>query len=368
MTVNITAPTLLIDKNKVLKNISRMAAKAKANQIELRPHFKTHQSHEVGRWFKDFGVRRITVSSIRMAQYFAKDGWDDITIAFPINIRELQRLSLISLDTQVNILVENIESLEVVSKFKLGRSLGIFIKVDVGYHRTGLQFGQADKVDQIIEYANNFPQFKFLGFLGHAGHSYSKRNLDDIMKVHESSSRVMNQFRERYLSTFPDLTISYGDTPTCSLMDGFPGIDEIRPGNFVFYDVTQWTIGSCQLENIGVAMACPIVAIHEDRSEIIVYGGGIHFSKDRIQSSEEATSYGMVVPFRGTFWENNPFYGFVKSLSQEHGIVKASPALMKDAKIGGLLYVLPIHSCMAANLMKHYYTLDGHHISMMKYH
>jgi len=33
------------------------------------------------------------------------------------------------------------------------------------------------------------------------------------------------------------LKISYGDTPTCCVSENFPGVDELRPGNFIFFDM-----------------------------------------------------------------------------------------------------------------------------------
>ena len=54
------------------------------NNLFLRPHFKTHQSTEIGKWFKQKGLLNY-VSSISMAEYFSNE-WNDITIAFPINI------------------------------------------------------------------------------------------------------------------------------------------------------------------------------------------------------------------------------------------------------------------------------------------
>ncbi len=363
----ISTPTLLIDKQKVIHNISRMVGKAQKNGMTLRPHFKTHQSHEVGRWFKSFGVDKIAVSSIRMAQYFAKDGWQDITIAFPLNIREIPRLMSIPSNIRINILVENTEVIKALKQYHSKRSFGVFIKIDSGYHRTGLQLSQTDKVSQIIRAIEELKELSFEGFLAHAGHSYQKRSFEALKEVHESTLLVMQKFRQQYQKDFPNLTISIGDTPTCSVIEQFDSIEEIRPGNFVFYDLSQWTIGSCNLKDIAVVMACPVVAKHEDRSEIVVYGGGVHFSKDRMLDDNGQTYYGLVVPFRNSTWEINPFYGTMKSLSQEHGIVQASPALMSEAKIGDLIYVLPIHSCMTADLMKHYYTLEGHYISMMRY-
>ena len=90
--LSLPRPTLLVDRKRALRNIERMAAKAKAARVRFRPHFKTHQSAEVGLWFRDFGIDAITVSSLEMAAYFARNGWTDITVAFPVNILELDRI------------------------------------------------------------------------------------------------------------------------------------------------------------------------------------------------------------------------------------------------------------------------------------
>lgn len=88
----ITTPTLLLNQEKCLRNIQFMAQKAQRQNVLFRPHFKTHQSKMVGSWFKDFGVDKIAVSSLQMASYFA-DEWDDITIAFPANIRQIDLIN-----------------------------------------------------------------------------------------------------------------------------------------------------------------------------------------------------------------------------------------------------------------------------------
>ena len=75
-----TKPTLFVNKQIALRNIQRMAAKAKQSNVRFRPHFKTHQSVDIGEWFRKFCVTAITVSSVEMAAYFAANGWADITI------------------------------------------------------------------------------------------------------------------------------------------------------------------------------------------------------------------------------------------------------------------------------------------------
>ncbi len=104
-------PTLLLDQEKCLKNIERMARKAMSNRISFRPHFKTHQSAEIGNWFRDFGVLSITVSSFRLARYFVESGWADILVAFPFIPQDIRELNALSKTARISILLDNPETL-----------------------------------------------------------------------------------------------------------------------------------------------------------------------------------------------------------------------------------------------------------------
>lgn len=363
---NIIEPTLLLNEDICRANIARMTEKATNNGLPLRPHFKTHQSHVVGSWFREAGIDRIAVSSFRMAQYFAQDGWKDITVAFPTNYREIKRINELAKVVQLNVVVENRETLAFLEQY-LRSEVQAFIKADIGYHRTGLGPDKFDQVDELIEWLSNSSKLHFKGFLAHAGHSYGANGLEEIKDIHEKSLANLALFKERYQSGFPQIEYSAGDTPTCSRMSTFGVATEMRPGNFVFYDLSQCLIGSCEIENIAVAMACPVVAIHKERSEIVLYGGGVHFSKDRKTHPNGETFYGLVVDWQDNGWESSWEHAYIKSLSQEHGIVKATQKLLKTVKVGDILGVLPIHSCMNANLMKQYLSFNGQSIGMMAY-
>lgn len=355
----LTDPTLLLDEQKCKNNIRRMCARARKAGVQFRPHFKTHQSHEIGRWFRAEGVEKITVSSLRMAEYFAKDGWQDISVAFPVNIREMASINRLAAKVQLNVLIESMESMEFLQKHLL-QPIGCYLKIDIGYHRTGLDPHDKNSIDTILKGLNQAHKINFLGFLGHAGHSYKARSRASIREVHLKSLSLIRHLKEHYQKDYPQLMISIGDTPTCSWEKSFPGADEIRPGNFVFYDLAQWRIGSCRLDEIAVAMACPIVAKHPARQEIVVYGGGVHFAKDQsLLLDGQTTYYGHLVPFEGSSWGLPNGQNYLASLSQEHGILKVQKTIMDQHQVGDILTILPIHSCMAANAMKSYQTLNG---------
>ena len=358
----ITKPTLILDKKKCRANISAMFSKSKRHNLEFRPHFKTHQSLEIGSWFKDVGVKKITVSSVSMAEYFSTQ-WNDITIAFPTNILEIEPINALAKKITLNLCIENEESISFLSehlKFKVN----IFLKIDVGYHRTGINPVNSNLINIILEKIDANPLLNFIGFLGHAGHTYKCRTHQAIKEEHSKSLNIMAKLKDEYRSRYPNLIISLGDTPSCSVADDFSGVDEIRPGNFVFYDLTQNLIGSNSIAQIAVALACPIVALHKERSEIVVYGGGVHFSKDRIED-KEGLVFGRVVEKGNNTWGDLIPNTYVKSLSQEHGTISIPKGDIDNYKIGDYLMILPVHSCMAGNTMKSYTTFDGEVISRL---
>ncbi|MEL7425694.1 MAG: alanine racemase [Bacteroidota bacterium] len=359
----ISTPTLLLDEQRCRRNIAAMAQNAEQQQVALRPHFKTHQSLEIGRWFKEYGVNKITVSSLAMAQYFSPE-WNNITVAFPINVLEIRLINELAAKISLQLLVEDLQALQFLSRY-LEHPVGIFIKIDVGYGRTGLNPAAHHQIEGLLDEITSSPKLNFHGFLAHAGHTYQCRSKAEIKAVHQQSKARFLPLREQYNDQFPDLILSLGDTPSCSVAADYSGIDEMRPGNFVFYDLTQARVGSNTPDQIAVAMACPIVALHPERRELVLYGGGVHFSKDRLTGEPEGTVWGRVVRHQGPGWNDVIPGMYLRSLSQEHGIVVVPPEVPFDFKVGDVLKVLPVHSCMAANAMKRYLTTDGRWIERL---
>ncbi|WP_430815384.1 alanine racemase [Carboxylicivirga sp. RSCT41] len=359
----LTQPTLLLDKAKCLANIEHMASKAKNANVLFRPHFKTHQSAEVGSWFREFNVECITVSSIKMAAYFAQNGWNDITIAFPANIREWSSINELASKININIVIESTETIKALEQ-NLTNPVGTYIKTDTGYGRTGINAEDYASMQALLKELKTCKNLIFIGFLCHAGHTYNANSKEEIIKIMESSRQQLLALKTFMANDFPLIQISYGDTPSCSLSDNYEGFDEIRPGNFTFYDNMQAKLGSCNIDNIAVAMACPVVAKHQERGEIVIHGGAVHFSKDQYVIGEQA-QFGTVVTLNEYTWDTSEQLGYIAKLSQEHGIIKMDKQNFNKVKIGDMLAVLPVHSCLTANLMKEYTTTDEQVIKML---
>lgn len=354
----ITSPTLLLDEKICRNNLKKMADKAKRLGMKLVPHFKTAQSHTVGAWAREYGIKEITVSSIKMAEYFCGQGWENIHIAFPFNPLETKKLNELAKNQSISVQLINEEVTKILAS-ELEFPVGFFIEIDAGYGRTGVEVSDFGLIEAIMRASKASDKLKFKGFYLHAGHTYYEH---DKSAVYEQTISALSMLKNKYSTEFPDLITRTGDTPGCSVMEDFGDIDEMGPGNFVFYDMMQVSLGSCKMEDVAVALAVPVVDIKKSRKEILVHGGGVHLAKDVLTEPDGSKNFGEVVYLKEKGWEIPLQRSYLKSISQEHGIIKASDELLSKVKVGDVLGILPIHSCMTADCMGSYLGLHGQKI------
>jgi D-serine deaminase-like pyridoxal phosphate-dependent protein len=351
----IEQPTLLLNTAIARRNIQRMCEKAQKQQVRLRPHFKTHQSAEIGEWFRQQGVDAITVSSLDMANYFARFGWNDIIVAFPVNLRQTAMINDLASRIHLGLLVEAPEAAYALGE-RLKAPVDVWIKIDSGTGRTGINWQDTEHVGKLIEVISTNPMLHLRGLLTHAGLTYHGASTGEIIRLYLES--VKRMFKVRSELNLSGLEISVGDTPGCSLSPDLGSVDEIRPGNFVFYDAQQISIGSCSPEDVAVAVACPVVAKHPERNEIVVYGGAIHLSKDYLEE-DGLRKYGYVALPNENGWGAPLPSAYVRSLSQEHGLIHLPNPELEHIQLSDLVCILPAHSCLTIQVMRTYLTLTG---------
>ena len=339
-------PQLRLNTEIAKANIQRMVSKARKQRIEVRPHFKTHQSVAIGSWFSELGVTGITVSSLKMAEHFAANGWDDITIAFPLSILDIERINILAEKIDLKILLVDLSTIPYLEQ-KLSSTLSVYIEIDPKYGRSGIEINNSDLVDKMINEILGSSRLKFVGFYAHAGHTYKCSSKSEVEKLVKPIIEQLLSLKKHFGGK-----ICWGDTPSCSILDEFGGIDQLSPGNFVFYDWMQFQIGSCSIDDIAVEMLSPVVAKFYDRKELLIHGGAVHFSKDFLVDEYGNKNFGQVVNPK----HKNDYSNYLASVSQEHGIVKCSEAFFNSINTGDLINIYPIHSCLTANLMQAYIT------------
>jgi D-serine deaminase-like pyridoxal phosphate-dependent protein len=156
--------------------------------------------------------------------------------------------------------------------------------------------------------------------------------------------------------------VSIGSTPTITSVDHLDGIDEVRPGNYIFFDAFQATLGSCSVDDCALTVLASVVHRDRSRRKVIIDAGAIALSKDRSPAHLNPNcGYGRVLDLDGEDLNLT-----VCEMSQEHGVVIAKDE--KTAKtldrlsVGSRVRVLANHSCLTAAQHSHYNVLEGEDI------
>lgn len=342
MLTKITSPAILINETIVRQNLQRMAAKAARHKLEFRPHGKTHQHPEIAALTRSYGVEEITVTSLRMAFAFMEaNHWPRVTIAMPLNPREIPQLKLLAAKfkaaTDLTVFLADPRIAEQLSK-AFEEPLSFYVEIDLGYGRSGIYWQDTAAIEQTIVAAG---QHRFRGFYTHAGHTYDVVGTKAITEIHEQMLERIAVVNDHF--GLP-AGFAYGDTPSCSTQNDFTGIHAIGPGNFVYYDLVQTTVGACQTSDIAVCLAAPVLQVKGDGREAIIHGGWVQLGKDRLPDG----TYGRLVPLNEDgSWDAAQIIGEVRKLSQEHGTICLNTA--KQIRAGDLVGILPVHACALVN-------------------
>lgn len=360
-------PTLLVDTVKARRNLQRIHQKIQNCGVKFRPHFKTHQSRAVGRWFRQAGIGSIAVSSLKMAEYFARDGWKDITLALPVNLAEIEDIRRVRRLCRLQLTIESPVSLDILVRKLSGPEIPVCIELDTGQHRSGIPATDRREITTLLRKVEGTAETTFSGFLIHDGHTYQAENAREVRKIYKRTVDTVKNLktllsREGITRSLP---VSYGDTPSCSLVEDLSAMDEIRCGNFIYYDLMQTRLGACREGDIAVAVAAPVIAKNRQRREIVLYCGAVHLSKECLAGSDGRPVYGHIVTLEESGWSASLPRTAIRSISQEHAVISTTPAVYNRISRGDILGILPVHACLTVHLMRTAKTLEGELITTL---
>ena len=241
-------PSLLVDRVRVERNVARMGARIAGLGATLRPHVKTHKSIEVGRLQAAAGMRGITVSTLAEARAFAAHGFDDITYAVPIERGKFGAVAQMNgAGTRVGVITDDVAVPGPLGEAARQADVTIdtWVKVDCGYHRCGVN-PETPALAELAARIGERTHLRFAGILAHAGHSYKARSAAEILAVARSERDVMVAAAAQLTAAgMTPPVVSIGSTPTAVHVDHLAGVQEVRAGNYAFFDVMQVAIGSC---------------------------------------------------------------------------------------------------------------------------
>src|SRR5687767_8924139 len=354
-------PSLVLDLAKVKRNAERMSERIRQFGADLRPHVKTHKCIEVARIQTTGHSGAVTVSTLAEARVFAANGFSQITYAIPIESGKFDEAIEISRGCELSLITDDIdvpEQLNAAAK-QANIVLNLFLKIDCGYHRCGVEptTPEATEIPRRISNASNL---RFAGILTHAGHSYNCQTRADVLALAKHERDVMAGFGEALRKEVgPVSIVSIGSTPTITQVDHLNGIDEVRPGNYIFFDAFQATLGSCSFEDCALTVLASVVHRDRGRRTVIIDAGAIALSKDRGPVAlNPDCGYGRVLNLAGEDLNLT-----VSEMSQEHSVVMVKDENTFDRlRVGSRVRVLANHSCLTAAQHSYYNVLEGENV------
>lgn len=350
-------PFVTIDRARVRANIAAMQALASSAGVRLRPHAKTHKSPVIARWQIEAGAVGICCAKLAEAEVFADAGITNIRLPYPVNPSNADRVrALLAHGVSLSIIVDDLNVAREWSKVMTGsdHKLDVLVKVDVGFHRCGID-PESPRALDIIKVVSTLSGLNFRGLLSHAGHSYAAESAHDIAAVADREiiihRTLATQAREAGVAIEE---ISVGSTPSARFITLQSGVTEMRPGNYVFFDRTQVGLGATPLEGCAMHVISTVVS-RPVASRVVFDAGSKTLTTDPARGFGAVTGHGLVFPDLET---EKPMGSIaIERLSEEHAVARVLPDC--PLKPGDRVRILPNHACVVTNLANELMLVEG---------
>ncbi len=346
-------PALLIDLDKLENNLRRVADYCSQHGLRLRPHTKTHKNPAIGRMQLDLGAAGLTVAKVSEAEVMLASGTPDLLIAYPIlGATKLGRLVEVAKKTNLTVALDSHEAARGLSQAAAaaGVTVGVLAEADVGMKRCGLEPGQA--LVTLAKEIDSLPGLQLEGVQFYPGHFWANapNGAEELDKLRATVRRIRDDFQRAGL---PIRIMSGGSSPTLFCSHTIEGVNEVRPGTYVFNDRTQVAAGVCTWDDCAATILTTIVSTPRDKAAIID-GGSKTFTSDALPGSNEGTNGRVVEAPEARFYKMN----------EEHGYLDLEKA-GRDFKIGDRVRIIPNHICVAVNMHEKVYGVRGENVEQV---
>ena len=343
---DLDTPALLIDVPRLRANLERMAQYARAADLKLRPHTKTHKSPHLAQLQLEHGATGVTVAKVGEAEVMADAGIPDIFIAHQIvGAQKVARLVALARRTKLSV---GVDSMEVAVPLSMafvqeGMRLPGLIEVDVGMARCGVS---PDDALALAKQLNTLGGLNLVGLFTYAGQVYAARNENELVGVAAHEARTMGRLAERvHAVAQTELRVSGGSTPSARHYQPECGLTEIRPGTYVFNDRMQVARWAAQTNDCAQTVLATVVSTPAPGRAVLDAG-----------SKALGTDPCFDLPGQGVLKEDND--AVVVKVSEEHGFLDLSQAAIK-LRVGDKVQVIPNHCCTVTNLFDEMVAVQG---------
>ena len=341
---DIDTPALLVDLESMERNLRRAAEYAASHGLRLRPHTKTHKSPRIGRRQLELGAAGLTVAKVGEAEVMLDAAPRDMLVAYPVIGRaKLERLMAVARRARVTVALDSAAAAQQLSEAAQAAqvNVGVLAETDVGLGRVGVSPGA--ELLTLARAIERLPNLSLEGIAFYPGH------IKDNGPAGQEALAALGALIQSILADFRGAGIearivSGGSTPSLYHSHELQGLNEIRPGTYVFNDWNTVLSGACTPEECAATLLVTVVS-NARPGQIIVDGGSKTFSSDRLTGCGSESTFGHVV--------EAPEAVFHK-MNEEHGYVDVRQSNRKF-EIGERLRIVPNHICVAVNLHERVY-------------
>lgn len=335
----IDTPALLVDLNQLASNIRRYAGIAAQAGVKLRPHIKTHKTLEIADMQLRAGADGITVAKLSEAAIYAEAGVSDIFVAYPvIGVQKARRAAQLARQCHLIVGVESGQGIQQLSAAatEIGTTLFVRVEIDSGLHRTGVK---PDAALALCQQVLASPGLQLDGIFTFRSTGFPAAQTSDPQVLGRQEGELMVVLAEQLRqANIPIHAVSVGSTPTGSSAALVPGITEIRPGTYVFFDRMTTKAGTSTPDEIALSILTTVVS-RPTPDIAIIDAGSKTFCGDIVPEKAGLVGYGVIT---------TGDTGIIVRMSEEHGFVQLAPGF--DPQIGDRLTFYPNHVCTAVNL------------------
>ena len=356
----LATPCLILDAERMERNVARLKAKLDGLGVALRPHLKTSKSVDVARRVMASPSGPATVSTLLEAEQFAAAGVRDIIYAVGIAPSKLpQVLALRAGGADVSVVLDTVEQAQAVAQAsrKAGTRIPALIEIDCDGHRSGVL--PTDR-QLLLDIGHALVGAELRGVITHAGDSYLARGAEALRQCAEVERRsVVDAAGILRQAGLPCPVVSVGSTPTAHNAADLTGVTEVRAGVFVFFDLVMAGIGVCQVDDIALSVLATVIGHQRNKGWILVDAGWMALSQDRGTRKQAVDQgYGLVCDAAGVPYPDL----IVADANQEHGIITVragSGGKLPDLAIGDRVRILPNHACATGAQHRAYHVVRG---------
>ncbi len=347
-------PSLVIDADKVRRNLRRLGEYARAHDLKLRPHTKTHKSIKLARMqLNEGGAMGLTVAKAGEAQVMAEAG-DDILVAYPIaDAARATMLATLARTKKIRVGVDSLTAAQTLAAAAraAGSTIGLLVDIDVGLHRTGVQGPQAalklaQEIDKLSHAAGPLEvappvrapaPVRLDGIMYYPGFIWSRpeTQAEALRGVDAILGETIDLWKKQGLAA---PIVTGGSTPSAFQSHLVTRGTEIRPGTYIFYDLNSVRGGYCTFDDVAATIECTVVS-DAVPGQVVIDAGSKTLSSDRNAVAPDS-GHGHIIQYP---------QAKITKLTEEHGQVDLS-ACDRAPKVGERVTVIPNHICVCVNL------------------